>query len=94
MQINELFYDIVLKFAIIHGKPLPKCILSLGDKDTGWYLRLNTTKKEIDGTPAFSVSVDWNGWPAGIIDPGGGLLAAGDSANEQTLKKWLNDKTK
>lgn len=35
--------------------------------------------------PPFSVYVEFNGWPAGIIGPSGGILAAGDAANEDTF---------
>jgi len=91
MEINELYYDIVLKFADVNGKPLPKRILSMGDKDKGWCLKLNPTEKEINNISAFSVYVIWNGWPAGTIDPRGGILASGDIANEKNLYKWLND---
>lgn len=35
--------------------------------------------------PPFSVYVEFNGWPAGIIDPAGGILAASEAANEDTF---------
>lgn len=35
--------------------------------------------------PPFVCAVFWNGWFAGMIDPWGGILAAGDGANENTL---------
>lgn len=44
--------------------------------------------------PPFSVYVQFNGWPAGILDAGGGVLAAGEAANEKNfidaLKKRLH----
>lgn len=33
----------------------------------------------------FSVYVQFNGWPAGVIDPTGGVFAAGDAANEDAF---------
>lgn len=33
----------------------------------------------------FNCYVEYNGWPAGIIDPRGGILAAGSDANENTF---------
>lgn len=35
--------------------------------------------------PPFAVYVEYNGWPAGIIDPRGGILAAGMAANEDSF---------
>lgn len=33
----------------------------------------------------WSVYVEWNGFPAGLLDAGGGVIAAGEAANEATL---------
>jgi|GEM_PF-2935093 len=35
--------------------------------------------------PPFAVYIEFNGWPAGIIDPSGGIIAAGDAANEDAF---------
>lgn len=35
--------------------------------------------------PAFSVYLDFNGWPAGLIDPHGAHIAAGRAANADTF---------
>lgn len=74
-----------------HGAPLPKRILSLGDPDKGWGVRLNTTGEILDGVEPFSVFVTWNGWPAGMFDAGGGVVAAGAAANEAALCAWLRE---
>jgi hypothetical protein len=56
-----------------------------------WQITINGTEKDKPETdshpklPRFAVYVEFNGWPAGIIDPAGGLLAAGAAANEDTL---------
>lgn len=42
-----------------------------------------------DGTGTFSFSIAWNGFPAGEIDPGGGVICAGELANEETLQAAL-----
>ena len=34
----------------------------------------------------FEAYVEFNGWPAGILDPAGGVLAAGEVANEDTFR--------
>lgn len=38
------------------------------------------------GLPRFNAYVEYNGWPAGIIGPAGGVLAAGEAANEDTFR--------
>jgi|SRR3990167_4100444 len=62
--------------------------------DSHWKATINPTKKEISCIPAWSISVDFNGWPAGIISAGGGIIAAGSLANEDTLTKILKEKIK
>lgn len=41
--------------------------------------------------PPFSVFVWFNGWPAGIVDASGGVIAAGVSANEDTFCTALDN---
>ena len=90
-RICELFVRIAERFGEVHNCPLPKSVLSLGDSDTGWCVRLNPTDAESDGVPAFTAMVSHNGWPAGVVDPQGGIIAAGDVANEATFRAWLKD---
>jgi hypothetical protein len=40
--------------------------------------------------PPFSVYFQFNGWPAGVCDAGGGWLAAGRIANEDALTAALD----
>ncbi len=42
-----------------------------------WEIALNGQK--------ISASLKFNGWPAGVIDPQGGIIAAGDVANEDAF---------
>jgi hypothetical protein len=35
--------------------------------------------------PPFNCYCEFNGWPAGIFDPIGGVIAAGEAANEDTF---------
>ena len=56
-----------------------------------WRIFLNGSpddKPKTDKHPAlpkFAVYVEYNGWPAGIIDPGSGIIAAGEAANEDSF---------
>jgi len=36
-------------------------------------------------------SIKFNGWPAGIIDPAGGIIAAGAAANEDSFIAAIED---
>jgi hypothetical protein len=35
--------------------------------------------------PAMTCMVTYNGWPAGMLGPFGGIIAAGDAANERSF---------
>ena len=61
---------------------------SVGD----WTIEVHTQSgQETDRLPAFFVRVKWNGWPAGVITPAGGTIAAGELANEDTLVEALKE---
>lgn len=55
-----------------------------------WWIAVNgqqDTEKCSHGAevPPFNCYVEFNGWPAGLFDPTGGIIAAGDAANEETF---------
>lgn len=87
--IAEAFLLIAERFGREHGSPLPKQLLEIGDRDRGWGVKLNPTNETIEDVEPYRAHVSWNGWPAGIIDPYGGCLAAGHLANEDALCEWL-----
>ena len=88
-QICELFVRICERFGKEFGTPLPKRVLTLGDEMHGWFVKLNPTADDFDEHLAFSAIVLWNGFPASIVEPNGGIFAAGDAATEQTFREWL-----
>jgi hypothetical protein len=61
----------------------------------GWFLAVNghdvpkRCSKNAD-VPPFHAYVEWHGWPAGIVGPKSGILAAGTEANEDNLIAALN----
>ena len=55
------------------------------DVDGAWKITINGKSEACDNIPPYGVLVEFNGWPAGILDPGGGVIAAGEAANEDTL---------
>ena len=89
MKICELWYLICDVMADRYGTPLPEEILSLGDDEKGWGVKLNATGKDVGGMTAYSAHVSWGGFPAGIVGTDGGLIAAGAVANEKTCRAWL-----
>jgi hypothetical protein len=58
--------------------------------DEQWWIALNghrETIKDSHGSDVmpFHAVIEFNGWPAGIISPAGGIIAAGSCANESTF---------
>ena len=89
VETKPTFVLLVERFAAKFGTPLPKKLLEMGDPDHGWHCEINPTDETLGRIPPCTCNVTWNGFPAGIIDPGGGILAAGDAANEESLREWL-----
>ena len=73
--------------APINGKMVH---LDLGE----WKVWVNGCKEEkktptgVD-VPCGNAWIEYNGWPAGMISPFGGVIAAGSCANEQTFCEAL-----
>jgi hypothetical protein len=69
-----------------------------GQVDDQWWIAINghdeKTKCSKGATvPAFNAYVEFNGWPAGFVNPRGGVLCAGAAANEDTLIAALQRKS-
>lgn len=86
MQIAEAFH-VAMEFAVASGaeniKDLPGCWS--GKVDEHWSLKCNGHDHKIDGVPPYCFYIEFNGWPAGIIAPNVGTIAAGKLANEETF---------
>lgn len=89
IQISEAFFKAADLFGKIFGAPLPKRILELGNAECGWGIKLNPTDEKIDSVPPFELAISWYGFPAGMIGASGGVIAAGEAANEDTFMEWL-----
>jgi hypothetical protein len=68
--------------------PVPRGIHTVQVNDE-WEFTLNTGFIATDTLPLFHASVKFNGWPAGLVNPGGGCIAAGEAANEKTFTEAL-----
>lgn len=63
--------------------------------DDTWTIKCNGHLEAIEGVPPFSWFIEYNGWPAGIMDiMGGGILCAGEGGNEANLIAALESKMK
>lgn len=87
----ELFVLLCEAIASVHGAPLPKGSLSIGECATGWHVELNNSEATFGSMRPHSAFVMWNGFPAGIIGPTGGAIAAGELANQDTFADWLRE---
>jgi hypothetical protein len=87
--LNATFVTICSAMSHQHGIPLPKRMLELGSKTEGWGIAINLSEQTEDTIAPFTALVFWNGFPAGIIHPYGGILAAGKAANQLSFLEWL-----
>lgn len=58
--------------------------------DEQWWISLNGHKEKTKDShgaevPPYHAVVEYNGWPAGIIGPANGIIAAGSCANENSF---------
>lgn len=80
--------ELLLEYAISTGakriNELPG--LWINQVDEHWLIKCNGHEDVIDHVPPFSWSIEYNGWPAGIMHiRGDGFLCSGEMANEKTL---------
>jgi hypothetical protein len=59
--------------------------------DKQWEIKVNAHGTEIESVPPYHFAFEFNGWPAGIVGATGGVIAAGEAANEETLLKAIED---
>lgn len=58
--------------------------------DANWWMAINPHRAACVSSkgasvPGLGIWFEWNGWPAGVVSPGGGLMACGSAANVDTL---------
>lgn len=68
------------------------------DVDDKWWISINAHAQDAEcsrglNVPPCSVYVEFNGWPAGVIDAAGGCIAAGKIANEEAFVTALRQHT-
>lgn len=66
--------------------------------DDQWHIEMNGHKEALPnkiGVPIepYQCHIEFNGWPAGVLDPFGGVIAAGECANEDTFIEAIRKAT-
>ena len=75
--------DLMLALGVEGINTLPGCWEHQVDEH--WLVKVNGHKEPIDDIQPYEIMVWFNGWPAGIIHPNRGVIAAGALANEDTF---------
>jgi hypothetical protein len=90
----------VADYAIAHQKFPMNCFEECWEEqiDEHWWIAGNGHNYPVECSKgvevqSFHVYVEFNGWPAGVINPFDGVLAAGELANEETFIAALKEKT-
>ena len=90
-KINEAFYELMQlgsRLGVKNINTLPGCWEHQVDKQ--WFIAVNAHDVPVKCSKGTSVGpfhcyVEYNGFPAGLINPGGGVIAAGSCANEDSF---------
>lgn len=83
-RVSEAFF-LCVDLAMKQGNKNIKDKLVDVTVDETWSFRVNGHAVEKDKIPAYHLSLSFNGWPAGIFGPKGGIIAADEAANEEAL---------
>lgn len=59
-----------------------------------WRGAINPWEETVNNVPPFHAKIVFNGWPAGLISPFGGIFAAGRAANEETFIAAIREQLK
>ena len=62
--------------------------------DEKWSVKVNGHAETVENLPPYRCLVEYNGWPAGVVSPFDGVIAAGVDANEDALIKAIRKKIK
>lgn len=97
MPINEVFsriIDVLLARGFKSIKDLPACAETKIDEH--WEVAVNGHDFPIACShgvkvPPFTAYLQFNGWPAGLVTPYDGTMAAGQLANEEALLAALRE---
>lgn len=60
--------------------------------DDHWFIKINGHSQEMKGIPAFHMTIEYDGFPAGIVSPFEGTIAAGEAVNEDVFIEAVEKK--
>jgi len=88
--------DLALTLGVRSIKDLPACWEHQVDDE--WFIAINghdTEQRTTNGNRVlpFHCYIEYNGWPAGLITPYDGVIAAGSRANEDSFLAALESAT-
>lgn len=84
VRVSELFYLLVLLCQHRGHRVIKDQVVKL-EIDKRWTATMNGHRTVQQNIPPFGAYIEYNGWPAGVIDAHGGAIAAGEAANERAL---------
>lgn len=92
-QISEAFYELMKlgsRLGVSNINELPGCWEHQVNEH--WFIAVNAHEapikcSKVADVPPIHCYVEYNGWPAGLINPRGGTIAAGECANEDAFIK-------
>ena len=88
-KMSKAWFEVCQRVASVHGAPLPKLVLEIGDKTEGWFVRLNASDTPLDGVPPFEAVVMHNGSYCGSLGPHDGVFLGSGGEAERDLIEWL-----
>jgi hypothetical protein len=90
-HVCEVMMDYALSMGCGQINKLPGLWESVIDEN--WTIRCNGHDKTIKGVPPYCWSIEYNGWPAGILSiMGEGVICAGELGNAENLIEAIEAK--
>lgn len=94
-QVTEAFAEIAalaVRLGVIEINKLPGCWEH--QVDERWWIAVNGHNEPVECSRGLKIDpfdcyIEFNGWPAGSLNPAGGIIAAGEGANEDTFIEAL-----
>lgn len=60
--------------------------------DDHWFIKINGHGKDMEGIPPFHMTIEYDGFPAGILSPFEGTIVAGEAVNEDAFIEAVEKK--
>ncbi len=90
-QVCTAFYAVAKLAEVLKESPIRDKIWE-HQIDRHWFIKINGYSKQVNGIPPYNMFIEFNGYPAGILSPFDGTIAAGTEANEDTFIEAVKKK--